>query len=181
MEPNATAKEIILAIVTKSPWPEGRYGPLEWQDWIRACIDAALWKKAMPKAQIVVPCATQPVVGPPEVEYYVQAFRGLGYEIEAIREGYETLAQIKIFGRLAKERNADLVLFTTWTHYPRVVWICWRCGVKARKFVVAWGIPRPREALTDLVNTFLYPALDLCGLQKWFKDKVIKRRLKGKL
>jgi len=174
-------KKTILGIVTKSPWPKGRRGSREKQDWYQTCIDAVCWKKVVQNAQIVVPCATQPTDGQREVEYYVQAVKELGGEIEAIDEGYETVAQIKIFGRLARERKSDLILFTTFTHYPRIAWICWWNKIPVKKLVVAWGIPRPREACTDLVLIFLYPMLDVLGLMDWFITKVINRRLEGKL
>jgi hypothetical protein len=110
---------------------------------------------------------------------YLSTLRRLGVndkDIIVIEKTHETVEQIEIVTEYAKENNAKLIIISTFLHYLRVRWLC-------RGFVVehhgAFGIPRPREAVTDIILTLIFPVIDLIGKKKWFSEKVGMRRVKG--
>lgn len=175
----------IIAILPKSPHPEGRRGVLLKQDWFRQCeLAVDMWND---DDSIVVASALQIKGADPEREYYSEAlaykFRGRKikkcYDVATIiNEGVETVGQIEAMYKFAKTQEGEFVMIVTFSHYPRVAWICRRHGINCQ-LKVAWGIPRTRELFTDAILTIAYPILDLLELEPWFIRKVTERRLRG--
>lgn len=168
-----------LLPLTKGPAAKGRIGPREWQDWYRSLV---LTKKLMPRYQ---PCSVAilsnfQVAGEMhEVYFYLEALEELSIpDVVVIREAYETMGQLEYAFEMARRERVNLVVISTWLHFPRVWWLCRGMGVKHH---VAWGIPRPSLAAADIFLTFALPALDLLGLRKWFKKRLERRRTSGKL
>jgi hypothetical protein len=170
----------ILALVTKSPWPQGRIGKINQQDWYQTCVLASLLHKKINNSEVIVSSAAKIKDAKQEEEYYIEAMKGLNTPLITLRKGYETITQLEIFKEYATERSAKLILLTTWSHYPRVKWVCLRHNIKCEvKF--SKGLPRPWELFTDAVIFFPYIIISLIGLEKWFVKKVTKRRQSGKL
>ena len=170
----------ILAIVTKSPWPKGRIGRIERQDWYQTCVMASYMHRTILDSEVVVSSATRVDGADNEEEYYKKIMCSLNTPLVALGKGNETIVQLKLFKEMATTESAKLILLTTWSHYLRVLWLCWRQKVKA-EIIAVKGIPRPTELITDIILTFVYPLVDICGLEKWFIRKVVNRRVKGKL
>jgi hypothetical protein len=115
-----------------------------------------------------------------EADTYVSALWELGVppnRYVVIREGLETIEQLHCANELAWGNK--LVVVSTMLHYPRVRWICWWDGIKAEHHV-AWGIPRPAEALRDIAQWILFPLIDVLGLRDPFKTWTRGRRKAGK-
>ncbi|MBA3789029.1 YdcF family protein [Patescibacteria group bacterium] len=170
----------ILLPLTKSPWPRGRIGPPQMQDWygsLNTCL--SLLKKYEP-SKILILSSFQAAGELSEIEWYQWALEDLSIPSEDvlyISQAKETSEQIEIASSLAKEQDAELIIISTFLHYPRAQWLC---RGKGFRHCVGWGIPRPKEALTDIVLTFVFPVLDLLGQKEWFKNKVATRRGRGK-
>jgi hypothetical protein len=169
----------IVAILPKNPYPKGRFGLLRYQDWYRQCklaVDASLELDA----SIVTSSSFQREGCQSDNDCYSEAVRSLGGQITTLSKGGETFSQLLSMVGYAREESARLVLVVTWTHYLRARWICWRENIPA-EFIVAWGIPLPRDIPTDVVMLVLYPVLDLLGLKNLFVERLNKRRSSGKL
>ncbi len=170
-----------IALIPKSPWRKGRIGPAARQDWVSACDDAAKLAKQMPDAKIIVADAYVERGERPDLELYQAALEEAGVpknQQHLTSEGMETIGHIEALNRIARAEDVDLLIVSTFLHYPRVRWICRGQGHQHR---AAWGIPRPKEALTDLVLTILFPLLDRLGLRQQFLKRVTKRRESGEL
>lgn len=170
----------ILALVTKSPWPKGRVGKTHNQDWYQTCVTASHLQQKIKDSEVVVSSATTVLGAKQEEEYYIEAMKELDTPLITLGKGYETITQLKLFNEYTDEKSAKLILLTTWSHYPRIVWLCWRHRISC-KIKVSKGLPRPWELLTDVAIFFPYILLDLLGLEGWFIGKVTKRRQSGKL
>ncbi len=172
-------KRYIIVPLMKSPHRKGRIGPERFQDWYR-CVEKALYlSSAMFPSRILIVSAFRASGGESEVEIYRRVFSELGAsDIGVIEKGYETTEQIDEIFKEAQATNSRPVIVSTFLHYPRVRWIC-----RGKKAVhrVAFGIPRPAEAITDIVSMILFPILDKTGIVPFFKRAVRKRRKKGKL
>ncbi|HWB33881.1 MAG TPA: ElyC/SanA/YdcF family protein [Candidatus Paceibacterota bacterium] len=170
----------LIVPLTKSPHATGRYGPRAWQDWYRGLLKARNILSASPDSCILVISAVHITGEKSEEELYVKALEELGVKrgkLVVIRKAQETIEQIRIAVDMGRSLGLQPVFISTWLHYPRVRWLC--RGMQARH-VVAWGIPRPREAITDVVLAFLFPVIDLAGKREWFLNRVTKRRMMGK-
>ncbi|MGC9602345.1 MAG: ElyC/SanA/YdcF family protein [Minisyncoccia bacterium] len=174
---------ILIIPLTKSPHFTGRYGPVEWQDWYRGLVKAKtlleLYKAQGVPAKILVLSAVQVTSEKSEVEIYTWALKKLGVDdgdIMVINKTQETIEQTEMVAMFIK-KGIQVVIISTWLHYLRVRWLC--RGLKAKHYIV-WGIPRPREAITDIMLTVLFPPIDLCGGREWFLKKTRERRLAGK-
>jgi hypothetical protein len=167
--------------LTKSPAPSrGRIGPTKWQDWYRGLVLTAKLVKKNPDSKILIisdfkvpNCRTDAVI-------YTQALLKLGVpsgRIKIIRREFETCGQIEVALDIAKEN--EVVFISSLLHSPRVLWLTFGIQNCQRK-TIFFGIPRPDEALTDIVLAGLFPLIDLCRLRKWFLTKVTNRRATGK-
>lgn len=178
----------IVVPVIKSPHSMGRIGPETWQDWHRGIMKAIsiAWTK---HGQEVLVLSNARYSGQPhEADLYchvLSKFGAAGINVRVIREGYETVEQIKRTFELAVAEKKELVFVSTFFHFPRVQWLIWRYKTKVPamrvRHCVAFGIPRPREILTDIILIFLFPLIDICGGRQWFVRTVNKRRVGGKL
>lgn len=166
-----------LLPLIKSPNPEGRIGPEHVQDWFRGCRLAARLQRSMPGSiMLVVGAFTHGEFD--ESDCYVAALTKLGcHNIIPIRRGVETIEQLEAARTCAG--SEQLYVVTTWTHWPRVWWLTRhdRCIVRR----IAFGIPRPREFVTDAILAILFPLIDLTKGRDWWLQKVIRRRDQGKL
>jgi hypothetical protein len=169
----------IIGILTKSPHPQGRVGPREKQDWYRQCVDVVELHRKIPESEIVVTSALHIKGARREEEYYTEAILSLGDSVIALEKGVETIEQIRVFKEYISVHEAKLILSVTFTHFLRVVWLCFRAQLTVTKYKVSWGIPRPKEFVTDIILTFLYPILDILGKGTWFMEKVQARRKEG--
>lgn len=180
----------IVVPVIKSPHYKGRIGPEKWQDWYRGIKKAVCIAKARHKegAEVLVLSNAQYSGQPHETDLYCGVLAKLGattdVNLRVIREGYETTEQINRLFELAFGEKKELVFVSTFFHYPRVQWLIWRyktaISVKVKHYAV-FGIPRPREMITDIVLDALFPLIDIFGGRQWFLRAVNKRRIKGKL
>jgi len=171
---------LLVVPITKSPHPAGRVGPVVLQDWHRALARAQKIREANPGSRLLVISDVQIAGAPHEAEMYQDALRALGVADEAVivaREAQETAGQVDAAARIARERGDELLLVSTFLHAPRVRWLARRLNAR---HVAVWGIPRPREAVTDLLLIFAFPCLDLLGLRGPFTRAVQARRKQGK-
>ena len=139
--------------VTKSPHKGGRVGSVYLQDWYQGVKKAVGLLKKIPNSKILIVSDVHIDGEEHEADIYVRALRGLGVRGEdmiVVKDCYETIGQIDIIKRMAKEHKARLIFVSTFMHYPRVRWLT--TGMKAKHYV-AFGIPRPREAVTDVSPT----------------------------
>lgn len=166
--------------LTKSPWPTGRVGAMQAQDWYRGVVLAKNLLSTFTPSEILILTNVAIPNERSEQEMYAQALaecRVPPEQVRCILDGYETIEQIEIADALARREDAQLVVISTWTHYPRVRWLS-----RGRKFLhyIAWGIPRPRDLFTDAILTLLFPALDILGLRDRWLESLRKRRISGK-
>ncbi len=170
----------LIALVPKSPWRSGRFGPQNWQDWHRQCVQAA--RVARPGDELVVSSKNffPKVMSCPEELYYASAVHALGASLSLLGRGTETISHLQAVDERARELGAELLLVVTWTHALRVWYILRRRRIHARMLVV-FGLPRPLELITDSILTLAYPAFDLLGYGSWFEERVLARRGDNKL
>lgn len=182
-------RKTIVIPVAKSPHSKGRIGPEKWQDWFQGVKRAvSIAKRLGTGTEVLILSNAQYSGQQHEVDLYYEAFVGLGgrtgINIRVLREGYETIEQINRSFELAVTERKELVFISTFFHYLRVQWLIWRCKtakVKVKHYVVLFGIPRPREILTDIALTILFPLIDIFGGRRFFLKAVNRRRIKGKL
>lgn len=169
----------MIFILTKSAVPEkGRFGPTYLQDWFKCCVKAH--SLMAPNDKIFITSAFRPG-GEWEAEVYKKTLLGLGVpetQLEIRHQGLETTEQLEAIYAMAKKEEAEIVLISTFLHFPRVWWLT---RGKEIKHSVLFGIPRPIEACTDIILAILYPLIDLLGFQKKFLAYTKTRRKKGKL
>lgn len=170
----------IILPLPKSAHPSGRVGPIEVQDWYRGLVKATLLLEKYRPAKILVLTAFHAVGEEPEMAIYLSALKRLGVDkndIIVIEKARETIEQIEISTNYVKENNAELVIVSTFLHYLRVRWLCRGLNIEHH---IAFGVPRPYEAVTDIILTVIFPIIDLLEKKKWFSEMVGKRRAKGK-
>jgi hypothetical protein len=113
-----------------------------------------------------------------EADIYDHALIELGIprqNLLVIKHAQETIEQVEVAKAFIS--NSDrLLAISTFLHYPRVRYLC--RGLNARHFA-AFGIPRPKEMVTDIILDLLMPVIDWLGLREQFLTKVIKRRESG--
>ena len=166
----------LIVPLTKSPWQRGRIGRLEYQDWYRGLIKAITYRGTSDKIAIISGFKSNQAAGMSEIEFYREALEALRFDPQhAIYSdhGLETTSQIRLAHEMARALKARLVIVSTWTHYLRVRWIA--RGINATH-VIAWGLPRPRELLTDILLTFVYPIIEIAGAHTRFIERVHQRR-----
>lgn len=173
-------QESIILPLTKSPHQSGRMGPVEVQDWYRGLVRAKELLHELKPAKILVLANVHITGEKGETDLYLDALHTLcvpDEDILVVREGQETIEQIEIALALAKREGARLLIISTFLHYLRVRWLC--RGEPVEHYI-AWGMPRPREILTDTLLTALFPLIDIMGGREWFLEKVKARRLSGR-
>lgn len=166
--------------VPKSPHTAGRIGPTRCQDWYRAVVRSVALAEASSSPAFLIVTAFYAAHENREAIIYGNAIRALvpNAHILVIPQGLETVEQIEVALAFAKQTRQSIYLVSTLLHFPRVWWLA--RGNSARHRVVV-GIPRPREAVTDIVLAFLFPLLDLAGLRQWFLYRARRRRQRGKI
>jgi len=173
-------KKLIVPL-TKSPHRKGRYGQRENQDWYRGIVLAKKILNNDPNSSKILVISNFFCCGESEVENYMEVLVKIGVseeKIEIIRDGYETVGQLEIAQRKAKEEHSELFVITSFLHSLRVRWICRHSDIKI-KHIIVFGIPRPMDILSDVIILFLYPIIEICGLKKWFLDMLLRRRNDG--
>lgn len=159
----------------------GRVGHADHQDWRATCKKAVNLLKQNPNSKIMV-ASDFKFKGLAEVNLYEKILRGMGVrkeDIIIISEGYETISQLMVAFKKATELQKQLIVISTFLHFPRVWWLT-RGKKKNVKHKVVFGIPRPKEAVVDVILAILFPIIDLMGLREWFQDVTTKRRMGGK-
>ena len=115
-----------------------------------------------------------------EADSYLWALHKIGVpseRIRVIRKGYETVEQLTVARDIRETEHKELVVISTFLHYPRVRWIA--RGLQATHHSVV-GVPHPAEALTDILLTVLFPLIDMLGGRARFVKLVRRRRMAGK-
>ena len=173
-------EKLIIYPLPKNPYPVGRMGKRGMQDWMQGIFDAALLHFERSGSKILVLTAFQLKDWEPEGKIYVDALRQLDVnddDIIVIKQGLETIEEVAIAMEFAKDRGEELVIISTFLHYPRVRWLC--RGQKGVRHKVAWGLPGFQDAIADIVLTFTFPIIDMLGMRAWFLAKVRARRERG--
>lgn len=167
----------IVVLLTKSPLPrKGRFGRESWQDWYRGCrVAVALALEH--DASILVASAFKTKDGTREAEFYREVLERMGVaKVVVVEEGLETIGQLDAAFKAAAGR--DLVVVSSAFHFPRVWWLC--RGKSVRHHVV-WGIPRPSEAIVDILLAILFPLIDFFGWRDKLQKRSEDRRVAGKI
>lgn len=172
----------IILPLSKSPHASGRIGNKEMQDWYQGLVLAkSLLNRYQSDSKILVLTALQVKGEKSEQEMYLSTLFKLGIkkdDIIVVNMGIETIEQVEGAITIAQEHNAELVIISVFLHYPRVRWLS--RGHKEIYHKIVWGIPRPREVVTDLILMFIFPAIDMLGLKMWFLKNLKERRSGGK-
>lgn len=176
-------KVSLIFPVIKSPWPSGRIclkDKQHWQDWYRGLKKAVELSKQIHNSRILLLSGFQKEGEESEVDIYLSALKKMGFDesrILVVREGRETIEQVERAVDIAEEKKANLITVSTFLHAPRVAWLLRNKHIEQH---AAFGIPRPREALTDIVLMGLFPLLDTVGFRFLFQRKLVERRTDGK-
>ena len=193
MKIRKTARPLGIPLA-KSPWPKGRIGPKERQDWYIALSKAVSVSRTMNAGILIISGVFVKGVLP-EFQYYRDELVKMGLtrivdydwgklgkdRFIELYENQETVGQIEGAAEVCWKRDFYPIFVSTWLHYPRVRWLT-RSGTfyfEAEHHAV-FGIPRPREAITDIILMVLFPLIDWFGLRTWFQEKVIARRKTGR-
>lgn len=169
----------IIVPLSKSPQPEGRIGPEELQDWYRQCVKAVQLARRR-NAPLVTSSSFVMKDSVSDEEQYGRVISLLGCELVRLGVGDNTIDQLAELKSYARQHGVKIVLVATWLHYLRVKWLCMRENVDADVFI-SGGMPRPKEAITDLILTILYPLIDLLGKKEAFERYIRSRRALGML
>ncbi len=179
-----TKKEEIILILAKSPVPlKGRFGPRQIQDWFCSLYLGVLLSKENPNSKILITSKFETPDGGKEINAYEETLKkdfGITNAI-LLQEGSETVGQLVAGLEYATKNDASLMIVSTLLHAPRVVYLCWKDKIKADISISFFGLPRPKEATTDIILTFIFPIIDLLGKRAWFLEKLSNRRNSGKL
>lgn len=175
-------KGTLIVPLTKSPHRSGRIGKKHQQDWFRGIEKAVILHYIIPESEILVLSDVHVSEQVHEAEIYTETLTNMGVKsFRVIRECYETISQVNKAIDIANCEDKNLIFVSTWLHYPRVEWL-----IKNKKKLVSIkhfsviGIPRPKEAVTDIILTILFPLIDMCDYHKWWLDKINERRKQGK-
>ena len=172
-------EKYFIVPITKSPHKRGRLGPVELQDWYQGVKKAVSLLKQIPDSKILIVSDVHIDGEEHEADIYVRALRGLGVggeDMVVVKDCYETIGQVDMIKKIAKEQSYKLIFISTFLHFPRV-WLLAR-GMNVKHYL-ALGLPRPREAITDIILSFLFPIIDVLGGRVWFQKKVLHRRKEG--
>lgn len=166
-------------------WRGGRIGPKEKQDWYLGLLSAVRLFKAEESDEAVICVASENRFhGLLETDVYVDALRELGVPLKSIEvyaEGRETIGQIAAVMKRCKPLTDTVVLIASLLHWPRCCYLMGDYSPKNHKCIPCSGLPRPSEAVTDIVLNGLFPIIDLLGGREWFLRKTTQRRAAGVL
>lgn len=169
----------VFVPLTKSPKPhKGRIGSEELQDWYRGLMLASTLTKSSPDSTIFVVSNVHIKHAPHEADLYQETLLKLGVnreQITVLKRAKETIGQIQITKEIYGT-GTDVTYIVAPSHYMRTLWLT---RDTKSKVVIGWGLPRPKELVTDIVLSFIFPLIDFCGKREWFQKLVIQRREKG--
>ena len=179
---------MICLPLSKSSWLEGRIGPEKYQDCFRLIKDSIdlLNAKKIDKIVLLSDFKSKQSTRS-ELEYIIDLCERFSVPKDKLfikKYGYDTFSQLQFTLELCKATKDELLVISSATHYPRVCWITYRLNKKYNIKVIhmiAWGIPRPRDAIFDILLIVAYPILDLLGFSSWFTKHMKVRRDKGYL
>ncbi|MES2223808.1 MAG: hypothetical protein V4469_02640 [Patescibacteria group bacterium] len=167
----------IIVPLPKSPLPhKGRIGSREQQDWYSGLVHTATLATLDPSSEVWVITALKVDDYQSEADLYLETLLKLGvpaHQIRVFNEGYETMGQIDFIENNTLPSD-PITLFVAPTHYLRVIWFTKK--IKNVKVVIAWGLPRILEAVTDCIFTVLFPIADLLGQRARVKKIILRRR-----
>ncbi len=134
---------IILALC--SPYSSGRVGPESLQDWYRGAVLANSFAVCTPNSELLI-LSNVTRDGVSEASKYLAAYNQIDLKtpLRVIREGTRTVDQIDYLFKYAKKEWKDVIIVSTFLHYPRVQWFIWRnplSRIVLYKHYAAWGIP----------------------------------------
>jgi hypothetical protein len=184
-----TTEKLLCLPLSKSVWPEGRIGPWQLQDGYRIVKKAVELANDKKSDGTLLLTATKPKDSiKSELDYMFEVTA-----IEDLKSGhlyvtskcFDTPSQIDYAIKLADLSGyGKLLILCSPLHYLRVKWIVARIPIDSDLKIsckVVFGIPRPKEVVTDIILTFIYPIIDTLGLDTWFRSWTEKRRLDGLL
>lgn len=173
-------EKYFIVPITKSPHKRGRLGPVQLQDWYQGVKKAVTLFRRTPNSTVLVISNVHIQEEEHEADIYKKTLSKFNIHDEnllVVKDCYETIGQIDMIKKIAKEQSYKLIFISTFLHFPRVWWLARGMNVK---HCVAFGLPRPREAITDIILSFLFPIIDVLGGRVWFQEKVVGRREEGK-
>ena len=168
----------LLVPLTKSPWSKGRWGKKENQDWYVGLVKTKNYLNEREGDRIALISNVYGENQEYEIDIYKRNIMDLGVSEECLicaKECFETSGQINRAIELSKELDLNLVLISSAFHYPRVMWLV---GDENVEHLIFFGIPRPLELITDMILSFVYPVIDVFGLNEVFTRLVIYKRRK---
>jgi hypothetical protein len=182
-------KKLLCLPLSKSVWPEGRIGPWQLQDGYRIIEEAVKLANNENSDGTLLLTATKPKDSPKsELDYMLEVTAvedlKLGH-LYVVSRCFDTPSQIDYAIKLANLSGyGKLLILCSPLHYLRVKWIISRIPIDTDLEIsckMVFGIPRPKEVITDLILTFMYPIIDTLGCDTWFRSYTEKRRSRGSL
>ena len=177
---------MICLPLSKSSWLEGRIGPEKYQDCyrlVKKSIDL-LNTKRVDKILLLSEFKSKQS-NKSELEYLIDVCKKHNVNNDNLyieKYGYDTFSQLKFAFDLCKKEKEDLLILSSLSHYPRVVWTSHRMNRKYNikiKNKIVFGIPRLQDVVFDIVLLFIYPIIDICGYADKFTEYTKTRRDKG--
>lgn len=173
--------------LSKSSWIEGRIGQEKYQDYyriVKIAIDF-LNDNKVDKIILLTDFKSNKAIKS-ELQNIIDICNKYRFDKEKLyvkEYGYDTLSQVKYTLDLCIKDKQDLLIVSSFTHYPRVRWIAWRMNKNKIniKHKIGWGIPRLSDVVFDIVLIFIYPIVDLLGYSDSFTKHMKIRRDKGYL
>jgi len=174
--------------LSKSSWPEGRFGSEKYQDYYRIVkISIDLLNENKIDKILLLSDFKGRKANKSELENMIDVCKKYKVDeskLQIKKYCYDTLSQIKFTLDLCNKEKQDLLIISSVTHYPRVRWIAYRVNKKYNiniKHKIGWGIPRIHDFVYDIPLIFMYPILDLLGYSDRFSQVVKVRRDDGYL
>lgn len=174
--------KVFVAIIPKSPLPQqGRIGGITKQDWYKTCLLAKSISVKYSNCPIYISSAFQNE-GVMEADFYQNTLENIATPAVIIKgyDGMETVGHLGSIFDFAKRQELTPIIICTYLHAPRVNFISSRFKY-GYELLSASGRPRPKEAITDIILTFLFPLIYYAGKEKWFIKKTTGRRQEGKI
>lgn len=172
----------LLIPIVKNPY--ARIGPEQWQDWYRQIVKtisiAGEHKQRGDEVVIVILSQFRATGKPSEIDVYSAVFRRLAPELTILSysETHCTAEQVERSFSLSKEMGAELIFFSAWMQYLRVLYLA--RGRTAQHYSV-FGIPQPVFAIIDPLCIFLEPLAHMLGVASFFQRIIVRQREKGRI
>ncbi len=168
----------VICPIPKSPGIPGRFGRDECQDWHRSLALAADIASVVENPRFLIISAFKSNEGESDITIYSRVLSELAPDvpIEKIVRGVETIEQTDVLRELRASNDEPMVIVSTFLHALRVRYLS--RGIDAAHHT-AFGLPHPREAITDIILMFAMPIIDACGLREWYLARIEARRIKG--